>query len=316
MKRNTLGQTGLSVSEICLGTMQFGWYMDERAAFEMLDHYAEHGGNFLDTADMYSNWAPNNPGGVSEQIIGKWMKSRGNRSKIVLATKCRAKMWDGVDGEGLSRSHILRACEDSLRRLQTDFIDVYQSHWDDDWVAQEETMESFHTLVDAGKIRFAGCSNFSAARLASAQKIARGHGWTGYSTIQPHYNLVFRGEYEEETRGVCEQSGIAAIPYSPLAGGLLTGKFHTGKTPPSNRADYVKRYDAGVVDLVMPRLLALAEDLGVLPLQLALRWMMAQPTVAAPIIGASSNAQLDEILKSAESNFPSHALDELTSLSA
>lgn len=316
LKLTTLGDTGLRVSKICLGTMQFGWYMEERASFDMLDLFVARGGNFLDTADMYSNWAPNNPGGVSEEILGRWMKARKNRAKIVLATKCRAKMWDGKDGEGLSRSHILRACEESLRRLQTDVIDVYQSHWDDDWIQPEETMEAFHTLVTQGKVRFAGCSNFSAGRLAASQEAARAHGWPGYSTIQPHYNMVFREEYEKDARDVCERFKIAAIPYSPLAGGLLTGKFHTGKKAPSNRSDYVKRYDAGVVDRVMPRLIALAEDLGVLPLQLALRWMMAQPTVAAPIIGASTNDQLKQILDSTTANIPAHAIDELTRLSA
>lgn len=314
MKQKPLGVTGLFVSEICLGTMQFGWYVDERASHAMMDFFVERGGNFLDTADMYSSWAPNNPGGVSEQIIGRWMKARGNRGRIVLATKCRARMWDGKDGEGLSRSHIQRACEDSLKRLQIDHIDVYQTHWDDDVVPQEETMEALDALVKQGKVGHLGCSNFSAGRLASALDICKRRGFAPYETIQPQYHLAYRDDYEKATRKICEDNKIAAIPYSPLGGGLLTGKFHAGKPPQTNRADYVKRYASEKADRVIPKFLEMAKDAGVKPLQLAMQWIMAQPTVVSPIIGASNTEQLGEILDSVKIKFPKETLEKLTSL--
>lgn len=315
MKQKTLGTTGLGVSEICLGTMQFGWYLDEPASFAMMDYYVERGGNFLDTADMYSNWAPNNPGGVSERIIGRWMKSRGCRGRIVLATKCRGRMWDGADGEGLSRSHILRACEDSLKRLQIDHIDLYQAHWDDDVVPQDETMEAVDRLVKDGKVRHLGCSNFSAGRLKSAIEISNRNRWAAYETVQPQYNLAFRKEYEDAVMGVCKDHSISCIPYSPLGGGLLTGKYHAAKKPETYRADYVKRYTSEKADRIILRLIEIARTHSVQPLQLALRWVMAQPTVVSPIIGASSNEQLGVILDSAKLQLGKGLLEELTHLS-
>lgn len=294
--------------------MQFGWYMDERASFSMLDLYVESGGTFLDTADMYSNWAPNNPGGVSEQIVGRWMKERKNRGRLVIATKCRGRMWDGPDGEGLSRTHILRACEDSLRRLQIDRIDLYQAHWDDEVVAQEETMEAFDTLIKQGKVRAIGCSNFSAERLRSALRISDRQGWTPYTGIQPQYHLAYREDYESKTRAICEERNIGCIPYSPLGGGLLTGKFHDGKNADSHRTDYIKRYTSPKADRIIRHLVELARSAGVLPLQMALRWIMAQPTVVAPIIGASTNEQLKEILDSMKVNIPRESIEELTKI--
>ena len=317
MKTKTLGGTGLRVSEICLGTMQFGWYLDEPAAFGMMDFFVDAGGNFLDTADMYSNWAPNNPGGVSEQMIGRWMKARGNRSRIVLATKCRGTMWAGPDGGGLTRSHILRACEESLRRLGTDTIDVYQAHWDDEAVPQEETMGAFDALVRDGKVRFVGCSNFSAGRLSSAVEISNRGKIARYTVIQPQYNLVYRSDFESATRAVCLENKIASIPYSPLGGGLLTGKFHASKHPgSSHRSDYITRYAGKDADRVILRLMDMARSLEVLPHQLALRWIMEQPTVAAPIIGASSNDQLADLLAAPKLNIGKKSIEELTRFSA
>ncbi|MBI4180225.1 aldo/keto reductase [bacterium] len=316
MKLTTLGGTGLKVSPICLGTMQFGWYVDERAAFSMMDFFVDAGGNFLDTADMYSNWAPGNPGGVSEQIIGRWLKSRKNRNRMVIATKCRGKMWEGKDGEGLSRSHILRACDDSLRRLGVDVIDVYQAHWDDDVVPQEETMAAFDRLVKDGKVRAIGISNFSADRLASALDAADRQDGALYQTNQAQYNLVYREDYEKATRAVCQSRNIACIPYSPLGGGLLTGKFHRKDNPDTHRTDYIKRYTSDKADRAVRRLIELADDAGVAPLQLALRWIMAQPTVVSPIVGASTNAQLGEILDSLKADIPEGMIGELTAASA
>jgi len=223
-----LGTTELRVADICLGTMQFGWTADEKASFEVMDAYFEAGGNFLDTSDIYSNWAPGNPGGVSEEIIGRWIKARGNRDGLVIATKLRGKMWDGPDGEGLGRAHITRAVEDSLRRLQVEAIDLYQTHWPDEDVAIEETLAVFGELIAAGKVRYVGASNYNALQFAAALQAGGREGRARYVTLQPHYNLVHRKEYEEELARLCEREGIAVIGYSPLGGGFLTGKYRRG----------------------------------------------------------------------------------------
>ena len=225
MDYRNLGHTGLKVSELCLGTMQWGWTAGEDAAVEVMDAFVAAGGNFIDTADVYSRWAEGNPGGVSEEIIGRWMKSRGNRDQVVLATKVRARMWDGPNGEGLSKVHIVKACEDSLRRLQTDYIDLYQTHFFDADTPIEETMETLDLLVRQGKVRYVGCSNYPAWRLTHALWASDKRGWVRYDSLQPHYNLVHRGEFERELRDVCTHFGLGVIPYSPLAGGFLTGKY-------------------------------------------------------------------------------------------
>ena len=185
MKYRKLGQTGLQVSELCLGTMQFGWTTNEASAFEVMDAFIEAGGNFIDTADIYSSWAENNPGGVSEEIIGRWMKARGNRGEIVLATKVRGKKWEGPDGEGLSRAHIMRAVEDSLRRLDTDYIDLYQTHWYDADTAIDETLRALDDLVKQGKVRYIGASNYPAWRLMQSLWSAGTNGTARYVSLQP-----------------------------------------------------------------------------------------------------------------------------------
>jgi aryl-alcohol dehydrogenase-like predicted oxidoreductase len=205
MEYRKLGKSGLEVSELGLGTMQFGWTASEEVAFGVMDAYAEAGGNLIDTADIYSQWAEGNPGGVSEEIIGRWMKARGNRQQIVLATKVRGRMWDGPNGEGLSRAHILRAVEDSLRRLQTDYIDLYQTHWFDANTPIEETMWVLDDLVRAGKVRYVGCSNHPAWRLAESLWASDVHGLVSYVSLQPHYNLVHRAEFEQEMAGLVEK---------------------------------------------------------------------------------------------------------------
>jgi aryl-alcohol dehydrogenase-like predicted oxidoreductase len=241
MKYREIGQTGLQVSELCLGTMQFGWTTDEASAFEVMDAFVEAGGNFIDTADIYSSWAENNPGGVSEEIIGRWMKARGNRQEIVLATKVRGRMWEGPNGEGLSRAHIMRAAEDSLRRLDTDFIDLYQTHWYDADTAIDETLKALDDLVIQGKVRYIGASNYPAWRLMESLWSADTKGTAGYVSLQPHYNIARRDEFERELMEVCEQYGVGVIPYSPLAGGFLTGKYEKDNVPESARAAGAKR---------------------------------------------------------------------------
>ncbi|MBI2913807.1 MAG: aldo/keto reductase, partial [Chloroflexi bacterium] len=231
MKLVRLGATDLQISNLCLGAMQFGWTADERSAFAVMDAFVAAGGNFLDTADVYSRWAPGNPGGISEEIIGRWLKARENRDRMVIATKLRGRMWDGPDGEGLGRAHIQRALADSLRRLQVETIDLYQCHWPDENTPIEETLTVFAELIASGKVRYIGASNYTASQLEEALGAADVKGLATFVSLQPHYNLVHRGEFEGNLADLCEREGIAVIPYSPLAGGFLTGKHRRGEDP-------------------------------------------------------------------------------------
>jgi aryl-alcohol dehydrogenase-like predicted oxidoreductase len=321
MHYRRLGRTGLKVSALCLGTMQFGWTADEVASHAILDAFAQEGGNFLDTADVYSSWAPNNPGGVSEQIIGSWLQARGNRQQVIVATKARGRMWPGPNGEGLSRAHLIRACEDSLRRLQTDYIDLYQSHWLDGETPIEETLAAFDTLVQQGKVRYMGCSNLSAWRLVQALWASDRLGLARYDSIQPHYNLANRAEFERDLKEVVASYGLGIIPYSPLAGGFLTGKYEraTGSTSGSAsvRADGIqKRYftDAGWQTLDAVR--TVATESNSTPTAVALAWLLAQPNMTAPIIGANSPDQLRVSLAAAELTLTAEQVTRLEQASA
>jgi aryl-alcohol dehydrogenase-like predicted oxidoreductase len=235
-----------------------------------------------------------NPGGVSETIIGKWMKERKNRRHVVLATKVRGRMWEGPNGEGLSRKHIMHAVEDSLRRLQTDYIDLYQIHWDDLETPIDETLQAMDDLVRQGKVRYLGASNISAWRLMKALCISDKHDLARYDSLQPHYNLAHRNEFEAELKPLCESELIGVIPYSPLAGGFLTGKYHLDSPPPdSARQESVKRkYFNEYGWRVLAAVERIADERGVLPLQIALAWLLNQPVITAPIIGANSIEQL------------------------
>ncbi len=293
MQYRNLGHTGLKVSTLGLGTMQWGWTADEATSFAIMDAFVAAGGNFLDTADIYSNWVTGNQGGVSEEIIGRWIKARGKRHEVVLATKVRGRMWAGPNGEGLSRSHLIKACEDSLRRLQTDYIDLYQTHWFDAETPVEETMAALDTLVQQGKVRYVGCSNHPAWRLVAALWASDKNNLVRYETLQPHYNLAYRQEFEQELKTVVTQYGLGVMPYSPLANGFLTGKYHQGEMQNSARAGSVqKRYftDAGwrVIDAVRQ----VANEINSTPTAVALAWLLAQPFMTAPIIGANSVEQL------------------------
>jgi aryl-alcohol dehydrogenase-like predicted oxidoreductase len=297
MNYRQLGRTDLEVSELCLGTMQFGWTADEQSAFGVMDAFVEAGGNLIDTADVYSNWAKDNPGGVSEQMIGRWMKARGNRDRIVLATKARGRMWDGLDGEGLGRAHLVRACEDSLRRLDTDHIDLYQSHWLDAGTPIEETLRALDDLVRAGKVRCIGCSNHPAWRLCKALWTSDKLGLVRYDSLQPHYNLAYRAEFERELKPLCEEEGLGVLPYSPLASGFLTGKYRCHQVPASARASRIQeRYfnDRGFA--LLEALDDVAAERGLTPAQTALAWLLTQPNITCPIVGANSVEQLKESL--------------------
>jgi aryl-alcohol dehydrogenase-like predicted oxidoreductase len=317
MNYRRLGRTGLKVSELCLGTMQFGWTTDAHNGFAVMDAFVEAGGNFIDTADVYSRWSEGNPGGVAEQIIGRWMAARGNREQMVLATKVRGRMWDGPNGEGLSRLHILRACEESLRRLQTDHIDLYQSHFFDADTPIDETMRAFDDLVRAGKVRYAGCSNYPAWRLTKALWASDKLGLARYDSLQPHYNLAHRAEFERELKPLCEEEGLGVIPYSPLAGGFLTGKYRRDQMPESARAARIRdRYlnDRGFA--LLEALDDVAATRGLTPAQTALAWLLSQPVITAPIIGANTVEQLAESLGAAGVRLSSEELTQLNQVSA
>lgn len=314
MQNVTFGSTGLRVSNLCLGTMQFGWTADEDAAFAVMDAYAGAGGNFIDTADIYSRWSPGNPGGVSEEIIGRWMKARGNRPALTIATKVRGPMWDGPDGEGLSRVHIIRAAEDSLRRLQIDTIDLYQAHWPDESVPIEETLRAFQELVSGGKVRYIGLSNYRTAQMEDALRVADAEGLPKFVSLQPHYNLVWREEYEAKKAAFCEAHGIAVIPYSPLESGFLTGKYRRGEKPAKSQRAYAARKfmtDDGFS--VIDALEAVAGERGAAVPAVALAWHLKRPAVVAPIIGANSPDQLADLLPAGDLDL---SADEVARLDA
>lgn len=319
MEYKKLGRTGLKVSTICLGTMQFGWSSDEPTAHTVLSRAVDLGCNFIDTADVYSRWAEGNPGGVSEEIIGRWLKQADvRREDVVIATKVRGTMSDDPNDRGLSRHHIMNAVDASLRRLQTDYIDLYQAHAFEAETPIDETMRAFDDLVRAGKVRYVGCSNYPAWRLMKALWTSDANGLERYESLQPHYNLVHRAEFERELQPVCEDQDIGVIPYSPLAAGFLTGKYRRGEAlPESARAEGVRRRymnDRGF-DAV-EKLEEMGKDYDATVAQMAIAWVLANPTVSSAIIGANSVEQLEDSMGGADvslSDGDKATLDEITS---
>lgn len=292
-----LGRTGVKVSPICLGTMQFGWTADENLSRQILDQAAEAGINFIDTADVYSFWAEDNEGGVSEAIIGRWLAdSSKRRQDMVIATKVRGKMGEGPNDEGLSRQHIFNAVEDSLQRLQTDYIDLYQVHYPDDETPLEETLRAFDDLIKSGKVLYIGCSNYPAWLLAKALWISDVHKLHRFETLQPHYNLLHRAEFERELEPLSLDQEIGVIPYSPLAGGFLTGKYRQDSPmPDSNRAAAVARrymHDQGFEVISKLDEIAQAHDSTVS--QISLAWVLANRAVHSAIIGPRTIEQLQD----------------------
>jgi aryl-alcohol dehydrogenase-like predicted oxidoreductase len=302
MQYRNLGRSGLKVSELCMGSMQFGWTTDEPHAFEVLDAYVASGGNFLDTADVYTRWFPGNPGGVAEEIIGRWMKARGNRQQMVVATKVRGGMGPGPNDAGLSRKHILEAVEASLRRLQLDYIDLYQAHADDPEVRLEETLEAFDNLVQRGLVRYVGASNYQAWRLMQSLWISDTIGLARYDSLQPHYSLANRKEYEHELEPLCRQQGIGVIPYSPLAGGFLTGKYRRDQPiPESGRAQMVQaRYLNEQGYALIDTLDEVTRRHDAKLAQVALAWLLARPGITAPITSANSAEQWNDLAAAIE----------------
>jgi aryl-alcohol dehydrogenase-like predicted oxidoreductase len=297
MEYRFLGSTGLQVSDICLGTMQFLWTTDEPNSFAVLNAYTEAGGDFIDTADVYSRWAPGLKGGEAETIIGKWMKEKGNRHHIVLATKVRGRMWDGANGEGLSRLHIMRAVEESLRRLQTDTIDLYQTHSPDLNTPIEETMRAMDDLVHQGKVRYVGCSNYNGWQLMEAILVSRQAGIAEYISIQPHWSLVERDNFETHTYPVVKKFNIGIVPYSPLGRGFLTGKYRRNQPPPdSKRFGSVQKILTDKNFDLLDKIEEIARSRNKTAGQISLAWLLTKPNVTAPIIGANNVEQLKDSL--------------------
>lgn len=298
MQYRRLGNSGLKVSPLCLGTMQFGWTADEPASFSVLDAFTEAGGNFIDTADVYSSWIPGNKGGESETIIGRWLHQRGNRYRMVVATKFNGRLWEGPNGDGVSRGHVMKAVDDSLRRLQTDYIDLYQTHWPHYDTPQEETLRALDDLVRAGKVRYIGCSNEPAWRLMKAMCISEKYNLNRFISAQPPYSLVRRADFEREQEAVCLDQGVGVIPYSPLQGGFLTGKYRRNSTPDSVRANELKKYSTEqnfkLIDLLEER----GKSYNATVAQMALAWLMQRPAITAPIVGANSVEQFQDLVGS------------------
>jgi aryl-alcohol dehydrogenase-like predicted oxidoreductase len=288
----TIGSSGIEVSRLCLGANVFGWTADRDTSFAVLDAYTAAGGNFVDTADSYMWRIPGNSGGDSERIIGDWLAGRGRRDDVVIATKVGS--WPRR--KGLSAANIAAACDDSLRRLRTDHIDLYYAHRDDPDTAQEETLDAFDALVRAGKVRAVAASNFSAERLRSALEISARDGLTSYLALQPHYNLVERAEFETELLPLLAAEGLSCVPYYGLAKGFLTGKYRDGTRVESERAEGALEYldDRGRAVLAVLDEIAAGHEVPVAAVALA--WLAAQPTVVAPIASARTPQQLADLL--------------------
>ncbi len=318
MEYRRLGKTGLKVSTICLGTMQFGWTTDEPTAHQVMSRAIELGCNFFDTADVYSRWAENNPGGVSEEMLGRWLKASAvSRQELIIATKVRGQMGGEITNQGLSRHHIYNAVHNSLRRLQVDYIDLYQVHWPDDETPLEETLTALNDLVREGKVRYLGCSNYPAWLLMKSLWVSERHNLARFDSLQPHYSLVHRAEFERELQPLCLDQGVGVIPYSPLAGGFLTGKYRRDTPlPESARAQGVQsRYMNEQGFSAIDKLEEIGQAHEATIAQTAIAWVLANPAVSAAIIGANNTAQLEDTVKGATVRLSEEqkiALDEVT----
>ncbi len=294
--RRQLGRSALQVSPLCFGCNVFGWTVDEKTAFSILDAWVDAGFNFIDTADVYSRWAPGNSGGESEAIIGKWIKQGGRRDRIVLATKIGSAEGNSAN---LKADYIRQGVEDSLRRLNTDCIDLYQAHKDDQGTPLQETLEAFGKLVAQGKVRVIGCSNYSAARLRESLEVSAKLGLPRYESLQPLYNLYEREEFEKDLQQLCVEQGISVINFYALASGFLSGKYRTPEdaSKSARGKNTVAKYlnDRGLK--ILAALDQAADRTGGTPAQIAIAWVMAQPGITSPIASASSLDQLQDLVK-------------------
>jgi aryl-alcohol dehydrogenase-like predicted oxidoreductase len=280
---------------LAFGGNVFGWTVDEPTSFALLDAFVEAGFTLIDTANSYSRWVPGHQGGESETIIGKWLKRRQDRERLLIATKVGSDMGDA--GKGLSRAHIERAIDDSLRRLNTEYVDLYQSHFDDESTPIEETLATFARLIESGKVRAIGASNLSAARVQASLDISAAHGYPRYETLQPLYNLYDRDPFERDYAALCRREGLAVLPYYALASGFLTGKYRSqADVAGTARAHSNSKYLTPRGLRILDALDRVAATRGVTPAEIAIAWLIAQPTVTAPIASATSLAQLTKLI--------------------
>jgi aryl-alcohol dehydrogenase-like predicted oxidoreductase len=315
MQLRPLGRSALQVAPLCLGGNVFGWTADDEASFAVLDAFVAAGLNFIDTADVYSVWVSGHRGGESETVLGNWLKRGAKRAAVVIATKVGMQM--APDRKGLSAAHIVRSAEDSLRRLQTDYIDLYYSHCDDPSVPMEETLGAYQQLIAQGKVRAIGASNFTAERLSLALDVSRSNGLPRYEVLQPHYNLYARADYESALEPLCAKQQIGVAPYYALASGFLTGKYRT----PADAAKSAR--GKGVVEKFLNerglKILSALDDVGgrygASPASVALAWAMARPSIAAPIASATTADQLGELAAATQLNLDRTAIEQLNAAS-
>ncbi|HYG11390.1 MAG TPA: aldo/keto reductase [Pyrinomonadaceae bacterium] len=294
MEKRQLGNSGLEVAPLAFGGNVFGWTVDEPTSFSLLDAFVASDCNLIDTADVYSGWVPGNQGGESETIIGRWLKRGGNRDKVIIATKVGMEM--GPGRKGLARDYIMRSAEDSLRRLQTDYIDLYQSHADDPNTPQEETLDAYARLIEQGKVRTVGASNFSAERLSEALRLSEERSLPRYDSLQPLYNLYDRADFEESLEPLCREKNVGVINYYSLASGFLTGKYRSeGDLTKSARGGGVKKYLNERGFRILHALDEVAARLDSTPARVALAWLISRPSVTAPIASATSLKQLNDL---------------------
>ena len=315
MKKRELGKSGLQVAPLALGGNVFGWTIDEATSFKVLDAFVSLGLNLIDTADLYSKWAPGNKGGESETIIGNWLKRTGNRSNVIIATKVGMEL--GPDKKGLSKTYILRAAEDSLKRLQTDTIDLYQAHIDDPNTPLEETLEAFAQLMKQGKVRAIGASNYSAERLAKALEVSEKRGYPRYESLQPWYNLYDRADYETKLEPLCLEKRLGVIPYYSLASGFLTGKYRSeNDLSKSARGHGIKKYLTERGFRILQALDEAAKKHHATPAQVSLAWLIARPSITAPIASATSVEQLNDLVQATQLKLDDSSIEQLNKASA
>ena len=316
MNFRELGRSGLQVSPLCFGGNVFGWTIDEATSFSLLDAWVDAGFNFIDTADVYSIWVPGHTGGESETLIGKWLRKSGKRGKVVIATKVGKPMGEGK--KGLSPAYMRQAVEDSLRRLQTDYIDLYQSHDDDADTPLADSLGAFGELMKAGKVKAIGASNFTAARLAEALDTSEKLGLPRYESLQPLYNVYDRATFEDELAPLCLERGVGVINFYALAAGFLTGKYRSAADAAKSKrgAGTTGKYlnDRGL--RILAALDEVAANVNARPGQVAIAWLLAQPAVTSPIASATSIAQLDELVAAAQIKLDATALATLNNASA
>ncbi len=310
MQRRKLGRTDYRVAPLAFGGNVFGWTADDPTSFALLDAFVGQGFNLIDTADSYSRWVDGHQGGESETIIGRWIAKRGRHDDVVIATKVGSDM--GLGYKCLKRDYVMRAAEDSLRRLGVDALDLYQSHWDDETTPFEETLEAYSRLMQQGKVKAIGASNLNAARLAQALEVSRASNLPSYATLQPHYNLIERASFEGPLQDLCVKEGIGVIPYFSLAAGFLTGKYRgEHDLAKSKRGPGLKKYLHPRGHAILAALDRVSQRMGATPAQVALAWLMTRPAVVAPIASATSLAQLEDILASTRLTLDAEALREL-----